>query len=637
VGIKPQPEIRFFGALRHPLLAMVWRARAFLASRRAAAALMIALSAPMLIAATGLSVDIGYWFEQQEALQSATDAAAVASAIADAKYGDTTAASILPFALAAANKATNNQFGITSSALTVTPLTATSGSNGSTVSGFKVTAQIPRGSFFSSTHGLGLFGLPAGTQSTSSTADVVTQAEPACLITTNTSAVSSIYANGSSQISGSNCAFYADSTACGGADEDAIDADPSGQIVAPSIATSGCTYANTVGGAYVGVTSGSASDQATGGYQVTNHGSAPADPLAGMGTPPAWPAMPTPATSGYTSLSGMVGYSPESSNGVSCGGYSADCTIASGNYSGLGNINAAEVQFNDPSTGKTNIIGGLAGSENVELVLNAPSYFIAGAANASNVVDGYAVTINTPSFTVAGGSDDFDGGMYLNGSNAVTSFGTGTYMFSAYTVASGTAPAALDDSNSNITFAGGTYYFNGGLTVEGNGTITFGPGIYYIENGNLSFEAGSHIIVNGATFVLENGAGYELNGGSVALNMTAPSTPDCVPPASYPESAYTDGTDGQGICGVLIYQARTDTTADAVNEGANTTMTGIIYAAGGALTVSGGATITSSNTSDTFTLIVNTISATGGTKVEPSLGTGSSGANISQTATLLVN
>jgi hypothetical protein len=119
--------------------------------------------------------------------------------------------------------------------------------------------------------------------------------------------------------------------------------------------------------------------------------------------------------------------------------------------------------------------------------------------------------------------------------------------------------------------------------------------------------------------------------------MTAPSTPDCVPPASYPESAYTDGTDGQGICGVLIYQARTDTTADAVNEGANTTMTGIIYAAGGALTVSGGATITSSNTSDTFTLIVNTISATGGTKVEPSLGTGSSGANISQTATLLVN
>jgi hypothetical protein len=66
-------------------------------------------------------------------------------------------------------------------------------------------------------------------------------------------------------------------------------------------------------------------------------------------------------------------------------------------------------------------------------------------------------------------------------------------------------------------------------------------------------------------------------------------------------------------------------------------MTGIIYAPGGALTVDGGSTITSANSSDTFTLIINTISATGGTKVEPSLGTGAAVATATQSATLLVN
>jgi len=610
------------------------KTRRRLASRRAGAALIMALSVPMLIAVTGLLVDVGYWFEQQEALQSATDAGAVAAAIADSKYGDTTAATLQPFALAAANKATNNQFGLTSSTLTVTPITATTTSNGSTVTGLKVTAQIPRGSFFSAGHGIGLFGIAAGTQSTSSIADVISNQVPACLITTNTTAAPSIYVDGSSEITSTSCAFFADSTACGGADADAIDADPSGQIVAPAISTSGCTYADVGSQAYVGVNSGSSANGATNGYEVTNHATAPADPLAAMGSPPAWPTMPTPATSGYTSISGMLGYQPQSTKGVSCSGYSADCTIASGNYTGLNtSFNVNELQLNDPSTGTTNIIGGMTGQEETELILNGPNYFISGPTNASNAVDGWALTVNTALFTLANGNDDFDGGLYLKAGEATGSIGAGTYMFSSYS----SSTAAFDDSDATITFAGGTYWFNGGLTVEGNGTVTFGPGIYYIENGNLTFESGSHVSVNGATFVLENGAGYELDGGYVGLNMTAPTAPDCVAPASYPESTYTDGTDGEGICGVLIYQARNDATADTVVEGANTTMTGIIYAPSGALTVSGGATIASANSSETFTLIINTISSTGLTVVEPSLGSGSSIATSSQTQTLLVN
>jgi hypothetical protein len=78
-----------------------------------------------------------------------------------------------------------------------------------------------------------------------------------------------------------------------------------------------------------------------------------------------------------------------------------------------------------------------------------------------------------------------------------------------------------------------------------------------------------------------------------------------VAPTSYPETQYVgtapyDGTNGEGICGILIYQARTDTAGDTIDEGATSTVTGSIYAPDAALTVSGGATlnITSDNASD---------------------------------------
>jgi Flp pilus assembly protein TadG len=594
--------------------------------------MIIALSMPFLMGFTGLAVDVGYWFQQAETLQSAADAAALAAATAAAKYGDTSATAAAPFALAAANSASNNQFALTSSTLTVTGGTAVQESGGQTVTGFTVTAHIPRTSFFSGASGLGP---PAGTIAVSATADVVSTPQPYCLITTNTSAAESIYATGSSEIESTSCGDIANSAACAGGDADAIAADPSAQIVAPAISTVGCTYANTNGGAYVGVTGGSAANGANNGYKVNNNAAAASDPLASMGTPPPWPTMPAPGTTGYTDLTGDIGYvSSGIRNGVTCGSYTGDCTVVSGNYKGLDSVNTDNLQFNVPAGGTTNIIGGLSmggGGQNPGLVLNAANYDISGPTNASGTVTSWAVQINTPNFTVAGGTDEFDGGMILSGSNPVANFGTGTYMFSACSGCS----AALEDSNANITFTGGTYWFNGGLKIDGNGTVNFGPGIYYIENGNLTFSAGSHVTANGATFVLENGAGYQMDGGTVALNLTAPSS-NCVQPSSYPNVLYTDGTDGEGICGVLIYQARNDATADAVNEGANSTMTGIIYAPAGSLSVTGGATIEAANTSNTFALIVNTVSATGGTKIFPSLAAGSALGSSSVTTTMLV-
>ncbi len=86
----------------------------FFRARSAGVAVIVALSAPLLIAATGLSVDIGYWFQNQTSLQSAADSAALAAAMNDSRLAQTTAAAkaseSAPYAQAAADSATHSQF-----------------------------------------------------------------------------------------------------------------------------------------------------------------------------------------------------------------------------------------------------------------------------------------------------------------------------------------------------------------------------------------------------------------------------------------------------------------------------------------------------------------------------------------------
>src|SRR5271168_1332053 len=113
-------------------------------NRRAGIALVVALSAPLLIAATGLSVDVGYWYQEQESLQSAADAAALAAANAQINFNTVTSQQQAePFALAAANNATNNQFNLTATTLTVAPTTVTV--NGAAGTAWQATATAPRG------------------------------------------------------------------------------------------------------------------------------------------------------------------------------------------------------------------------------------------------------------------------------------------------------------------------------------------------------------------------------------------------------------------------------------------------------------------------------------------------------------
>jgi Flp pilus assembly protein TadG len=554
-----------------------------LCDRRAAVALMIAIMAPLLIAATGLVVDVGYWYQEEVNLQNAADAAALAMAQGYITYNATTQTQqtqLQPLAVAAANNATSNQYSLTSASVVIT----------GTTTSWTATVTAPQKGFFSQVQGPGLGGFHLGTQSASATASVAQTTSPPCLLATGTTGTV-ITNSGGALVQGVNCTIAANSssatsvTVSGG----------SGIIEGSSVNTVGNVSISGSNG-YIGENQGTIP---YGTSAATPNGSATADPLASMGTPPAWPAMQVFSSTAPTNVSSYITNSFSSSGtwGGCVTGSNPTCNFFAGVLSGLNNVNATKITFSANNyagvAAETFITGGLGGNEQRSLVLAGSSYNIAGpgVTGTINTPTGWAWTVNTPTLTIAPGVDYVNGGMVLNGSNPVVTFGQGSYFFSSY---SGSTPA-MDDSNANITFTGGTYFFNGGLTVEGSGTIDFGPGIYYIENGDLNFAAGSHVTANGATFVLENGGSYQFQGGYVGLNLTGP-TSNCVNPVNYPETAYStafpyDGTNGQGICGVLIYQARADTKANTINEGAQTTINGYVYAPSAALTVSGGATI----------------------------------------------
>jgi Flp pilus assembly protein TadG len=626
------------GLIYHLLGARLDKILRRLRDRSAAVALMIAIAAPLLIAFTGLVVDVGYWYQEEVNLQNAADAAALAMAQGYITFNATTQTQqtqILPLAVAAANNATSNQYNLTSTMVVIT----------GTTTRWTATITAPQQGFFSLVRGPGLGGFRLGTQSASATASVAQAVSPPCLLATATTGTG-ITTSGAALVQGVNCTINANSssassiTVSGG----------SGVITGSSVNTVGNVSISGSNG-YIGKNQ---SPVPYGTTAATPNGSATPDPLASMGAMPAWPAMQVFSSTAPTNVSSYITNSFSSSGtwGSCVTGSNPTCNFFAGVLTGLNNVNATKVTFNANNysgvPAETFITGGLGGNEQGSLVLSGNRYNIAGpgVTGTVNTPTGWAWTVNTPTLTIAPGVDYINGGMMLNGSSPVVTFGQGTYFFSSYS----SSTPALDDSNANITFTGGTYFFNGGLTVEGNGTINFGPGIYYIENGDLNFAAGSHVTATGATFVLENGASYQFQGGYVGLNLTAPSS-NCVAPANYPVSTYAtafpyDGTNGQGICGVLIYQDRGDTKADTINEGAQTTINGYVYAANAALTISGGATIaplgyTSQSNLSSITGMLSVIAKTfalngSGTIVLYQTGGGGGGGGLTTPTALLV-
>ncbi|WP_284258599.1 TadE/TadG family type IV pilus assembly protein [Acidocella aquatica] len=533
--------------------------------RRGAVALIIALTAPLLIAATGLAVDVGYWYQQQDTLQSATDAAALAAATTNAattinqttSYSVTDSTTAEPYAVTAANNASNSQFGLTPSTLT---LTYTPGilSNGTTISTWQASATIPRASFFSRVKGMGLAGLLPGTQSASASAvvkTVTTTTGGSCLLSLGTagqSTIGNLTSNGNNLVDAFGCNITADSNACNG-NKSAISAIGGATIqttattvnslTGASIFTAGCTYHDSQSN--ILAANGTASNN----YNIVTGAPVESDPLYYMGDVP---------TFWYDISSNLTSIPP--------------CV----------------------------------------------EYLVSGSGNSASV-------LISPPFQ-DNGNDTLRYTYCLFDSSSKT-----------YTI----------PTQGTVTFSNNvSYFFNNGFSTGSQTTVTFGTGIYYFDgtaNNNkdgLNVNGGSVITALGTTFVFAGSTSYSLGGSSTALNMSAPST-NCVAPQNYnaPAEAQNNYTaslynmtsieNGQGICGILIYQARNDVLGGTINGGVASTVNGIIYTPKAGFTSTGNATISSTTDSSgtptgTFAVLSDNFKVSGTGKLEVSIGAGSS-------------
>ncbi|WP_297488762.1 pilus assembly protein TadG-related protein, partial [Acidocella sp.] len=460
----------------------------------------------MLLATTGLAVDVGFWYQQQDTLQSATDAAALAAATTNktAGYAVTTPVTAEPYAVTAANSASNSQFGLTSSTvnLTYTPGAAT---NGTIINTWVATATIPRASFFSRVKGMGLTGLLPGTQSASSTAIVKTVTNTtggSCLLSLGTagqSTIGNLTSNGNNLVDAFGCNITADSNACNG-NKSAISAIGGATIqttattvnslTGASIFTAGCTYHDSQSNILA------ANGTAANNYNIVTGAPIETDPLYYMGDVP---------TFWYDSSTNLASIPP--------------CV----------------------------------------------EYLVSGSGDSASYL------ISPP---------------FQDNGNDILRY---TYCLFDSTGSAYTIPTQGSVSFSNNV----SYFFNNGFSTGSGTSVTFGTGIYYFDGtahnnkDGLTVTGSGNITALGTTFVFAGSTSYSLGGSSTALNMSAPST-DCVLAQNYNAPAESQNqyiaslynmnsiTNGQGICGVLIYQARNDVLGGTINGGVASTINGII-------------------------------------------------------------
>lgn len=559
---------------------------------RGVVAVIIAILAPVLIGFAALAVDVSFWYGTHEALQTAADTAAMT----DALIGPTGAADTTAVAVRAASQATGGQFSFGSPGNATLIATSSAGTTAQQTN-YTVVVSQPSTLFFSNI----ISGFAATNPTISATATAVRQAGQAgsaCILATATTG-QAISASGTAEINANNCGVFANSdgsNASNPSSGDAIAATGSGVIKASSVGTVGSVDIPTYSG-YIGGAGGN-------GTNINQEARAEADPLSAMGNPVSMPVLPAQPTPGLVTDVASTGYSfgytqvyAQPWGGCSAPAYSDNCYIEPGTFTG--GINTNTTSFNAyTGTSSSNrastysFFGGVTLGSNGYATFEQGTYFMSGPGSASNPT-GYALTTNVPKFTIDGGTYYVNGGFDFSGSGSLPFvLGQGTYFFQGTGAGEKNGGGwALSSNVTNVTFTGGTYFFNGGLNLASYGTITFGPGIYYIANGNLNVSGSDKIIVNGATFVLEDGSGFEFSGGSQSLDMQAP-TSNCVQPSAYPvlndaNNFPYDGTNGEGICGILIYQARNDTAPSTIDAGATDTVNGLIYAPSSNFTLSG--------------------------------------------------
>jgi Flp pilus assembly protein TadG len=484
-----------------------------LRGRRGGVALIIGLSAPLLIAVTGLSVDVGFWFQNQTSLQSAADAASLAAAMNDVRLGQTTSTAKVsaasPYAQAAADAATNAQFGFAANSVGTNPRlsvtccatvgTAVGNYTGTTT--YTATVNAPRQSFLSQ-----VAGLASGTQYAGATASMT--------VTT--------------LVSGRSCLFV----------------NPQNNITSNAI-----TFVNDNGGG------------STGGISAGNCGI-----TVNCGT-------------------GDTAFNPPNSANSTISGQTILVANASGCSIGYSsNLYTTAYASNHNSCGSSN---GFCGVQTANAVAANPLSGVGDAQGNSGTSAWQAAC------TAAGLTGSSSPAVNLRSKLGATWAYGGTL----YAVSGICEPSSSSTANFS---AGGTYFFPYGFTLSGNDA--FGPGIYYFGGSGLSGGGGTTLTSNGATLVFVgsatltvNGNGNGNNGSKVALVAPDASLGDaCLPPSQYnnastptADATSLDGTAGGGICGVAIYQSRSDTAAMALQGDTASTVIGIIYAPRAQITLSG--------------------------------------------------
>jgi len=290
----------------------------------------------------------------------------------------------------------------------------------------------------------------------------------------------------------------------------------------------------------------------------------------------------TLATTGTTEVGSI-----SCTNGSNC----STVNFGSANVYLTGSVNLAfpnnaggAVNFN---SAMNSIASGLSfqNSSGSTINLGAGTYYFGTGNTALSM--GNSETLNTKPLSTT----YFDGSFRISNGNTWNFASNSMYMFKDnFSAFSGTY--TFGDS----TGTGGTYYFENGLyMVNSNTNVTFKPGIYYILNSILWLKGSGTLVGHGVTFVLEGTSSFILDSNGQSINLAAPDDlttanastlvngtstpandpnydPNCVEPSNFPLSTYTttsttagvagmpigwpyDGSDGHGICGVLIYQA----------------------------------------------------------------------------------
>ncbi|MCH8814156.1 MAG: hypothetical protein IH957_03530 [Chloroflexi bacterium] len=147
------------------------------------------------------------------------------------------------------------------------------------------------------------------------------------------------------------------------------------------------------------------------------------------------------------------------------------------------------------------------------------------------------------------------------------------------TLSPGVYPCEIDPPGGwGLNFEDGDYLIEGGLEVNGGGSVTFGPGIYTFRGEGLRITGNGTVIAEEVLFYIEEGEAIFTGTGDTTL--TAPTTGDYE--------------------GVAIFQARDNTNDLIITGNAAADGWGTIYAPAAQIDFSGNATTNFQFISDSF-------------------------------------